>query len=293
MHYFLGGIFILFFGASTIIPDAYPDRLTQQCDDSQMIYTVKPGDKLYEIAQRFGSIQFWELIYIANADQIDQPDVIFPGQQFTIPSSVATFHSSGLSADEIFNDPFCDLSEQPLASADTSKIDLFDIDSALKKTTANRSLTEPEQEEQEKIQAFRDAFEGVVNHEDVVNQKNEKKDPEQVTNPGDAQRESERRLMMEIDGMVHDETRSKVGRDFYDVFYTHWDSPPDTHNFSIHIAEQPSPSLGTIIYVKVNDTETFRMRIQPRYDFIQQAGKYAVRLTYNHLQNNDHQMQIY
>lgn len=287
MHYFLAGIFFLFFGASANTFETNPDRLLLQCDDSQTIYTVKPGDKLYEIAQHFGSIQFWELIYVANADQINQPDLIFPGQQFNIPYSVATFHSSGMSPAEILSDPFCDLSGLPLASVDTLQIVLFDIENALKKATTNHSLAEPEPEDREKMQAFRDAF------EDVVNKKNKGQNPEQIANPGDAQRESERRLMMEIDGMVHDETRSKVGRDFYDVFYTHWASPPDTYNFSIHIAEQPSPSLGTIIYVKVNDTETFRMRIQPRYDFIQQAGKYAVKLTYNHLQNNDHQVQIY
>jgi curli production assembly/transport component CsgE len=109
----------------------------------------------------------------------------------------------------------------------------------------------------------------------------------------DLQRESERQIMIEIDGMVHDDTRSKVGRDFYNVFYTYWQQPANARNFTIRISEQPSPNLGTTIYVTVNYTETFRMRLQPRYEMIEEAGKYAVRQTYAYLQNNYKETIIY
>ncbi|MBI3893398.1 MAG: LysM peptidoglycan-binding domain-containing protein [Candidatus Wallbacteria bacterium] len=49
-------------------------------------YTVKPGDTLYGIAlQFFGDGFRWPDIFNANRDQIENPDLIFPGQVFKIP----------------------------------------------------------------------------------------------------------------------------------------------------------------------------------------------------------------
>ena len=105
--------------------------------------------------------------------------------------------------------------------------------------------------------------------------------------------QAERNILSGISGMVIDETRSKIGRDFYDLFYQNWTAPEEVSGFTITITEQPAPGLGTIISVKANDTETFKYRLQPRYDFIQQAARYAVRLTYNYLKNNPQDFVIY
>lgn len=44
-------------------------------------------DSLSKIAKRFyNNAALWPLIYTANRDKIKDPDLIFPGQQFTIPS---------------------------------------------------------------------------------------------------------------------------------------------------------------------------------------------------------------
>lgn len=265
-----------------------------QCSDSSEIYTVKPGDKLYEIGNHFGSSLFWEAIYIANADLIDNPDLIYVGQKFKIPHHVASYQQSGKSLDWVLNNPFCSLSDKPLTSVKEDSIYLYDMNELDGRAETERDewnaeavkKNELEEEvgdnEDDRLAEFREAFEAVIVESESLETEFEEE-----------QRKSERQLLIEIDGMIHDETRSKVGRDFYDVFYSNWQSPPDAYNFTINISEQPSPSLGTIIYVEVNDNETFRMRLQPRYDFIQQAGQYAVRQTYSYLQNNDHQLQIY
>jgi nucleoid-associated protein YgaU len=50
-------------------------------------YTVQPGDSLSAIAERFyGSQSEWPRIFEANRDQIDNPDLIHPGQTLKIPS---------------------------------------------------------------------------------------------------------------------------------------------------------------------------------------------------------------
>ena len=261
--------------------------------DHNYIYIVEEGDALYKIALMYGDFRFWEAIYIANADNIEDPDLIYTGQSLSIPESIHTFTESNQSLREVLKTPFCDIASLSVSEVDFSRLSLY-TQSYFSKVDLAGSGSEPGTERNETIllDEFREAFESVV--DTGREQKEGSEDDPIASNNRDAiQQQSERQIMMEIDGMVLDETRSKVGRDFYDVFYTNWQQPPDTHNFSIRISEQPSPSLGTIIYVEVNDRETFRMRLQPRYDFIQQAGRYAVRQTYSYLQNNDHQLQIY
>lgn len=49
-------------------------------------YTVKQGDTLSAIASReYGDAGKWKQIYEANRDQIDNPDLIHPGQELRIP----------------------------------------------------------------------------------------------------------------------------------------------------------------------------------------------------------------
>ena len=50
-------------------------------------YVVQPGDTLWAIAERFyGNGALWPAIYHANADQIGNPDLIYPNQYFDIPA---------------------------------------------------------------------------------------------------------------------------------------------------------------------------------------------------------------
>jgi LysM repeat protein len=49
-------------------------------------YTVRPGDTLSSIAQRFyGNSGDWRLLYQANKSEIPNPNVIYPGQVLNIP----------------------------------------------------------------------------------------------------------------------------------------------------------------------------------------------------------------
>ncbi len=51
-------------------------------------YTVVKGDSLSKIAKQFyGSAGQWKRIYEANKDAIKNPDLIYPGQTFTIPEA--------------------------------------------------------------------------------------------------------------------------------------------------------------------------------------------------------------
>ena len=64
-------------GASSAAPSA----------SAGQTYTVKSGDSLSKIAKHFyGDGNKWHRIYEANKDKIKNPDLIHPGQEFTIPS---------------------------------------------------------------------------------------------------------------------------------------------------------------------------------------------------------------
>ncbi|MFO8128433.1 MAG: LysM peptidoglycan-binding domain-containing protein [Bacteroidales bacterium] len=50
------------------------------------IYMVEKDDWLYKIArQEFGTDKKWREIYRANQEKIDDPDLIFPGQELVLP----------------------------------------------------------------------------------------------------------------------------------------------------------------------------------------------------------------
>ncbi|MFO8028237.1 MAG: CsgE family curli-type amyloid fiber assembly protein [Cyclonatronaceae bacterium] len=274
----------------------------QPCIEEKTTYMIQPGDRLFSIGRQFGSGHFWEAIYIMNAEKITNPHYIYPGQVITIPYYIANFFEYGLPLQDVLNQPFCTTGE--IAEIDWNAVDyefLYRYDrnemstlSAMARAAvqqqgermADRRATEDadtlgQEVDEATLQAFRDAF------EELISQEEEEQRREQ------AQAESERSMFIEIDGMIHDDTRSKIGRDFYDIFYANWKSPPEASNYSIRITEQPAPNLGTVIAVEVNNTVTFRSRLQPRYDFIEEASQYAVRRTYMHLQHNQQQIQIY
>jgi len=244
-----------------------------------------------------------------NADRIHNPHLIYPGQIITIPYYVARFFDLRLPLRDVLNQPFCTTTE--IAGIPWDDVDfeyLYRYDESELSTlsamaraavqqkkaqraglredgtgseTASGDTAMVQEVDDETLEAFREAFEELVRQEEAE-QRREK-----------AQAESERQMFVEIDGMIHDDTRSKIGRDFYDIFYANWQSPPEASHYSIRITEQPAPNLGTIIAVEVNNTETFRARLQPRYDFIEEASHFAIRRTYMHLQHNQQQFMIY
>jgi curli production assembly/transport component CsgE len=90
---------------------------------------------------------------------------------------------------------------------------------------------------------------------------------------------------MEVDGLVMDETMTKVGRDFYDMFFSVWVAPQKAKNFTIIIKEMVLPGLATQITVFVNETEVFKQKVQPRYEVLEQMSQYANQMAMQYLNN--------
>jgi nucleoid-associated protein YgaU len=55
---------------------------------TSITYVVKKGDSLSKIAKEiYGHANEWRKIYDANRDQIEDPDLIQPGQKLKIPAA--------------------------------------------------------------------------------------------------------------------------------------------------------------------------------------------------------------
>ena len=92
-------------------------------------------------------------------------------------------------------------------------------------------------------------------------------------------------LDLEIGEMIFDETITKVGRDFYDEFFTNWINPTTIKDFSITIKERPMPGIGTQITVLIDEIEILKQFIRPNQEMIEMLAEYTVGLASQFLLN--------
>lgn len=103
---------------------------------------------------------------------------------------------------------------------------------------------------------------------------------------------SPRTPVVELGGLVVDETMSPHGRTFYTEFYGVWQSPPVDGFYTVKVQEEPTPGRGTLVQVFVNDDATFQARLQPQTDIAEQALQ-AARRTYAYVRSGQGLLRIY
>ena len=92
-------------------------------------------------------------------------------------------------------------------------------------------------------------------------------------------------LEIEIDGLLVDDTKTKTGKDFYDLFYGSWEAPKEAKNFTITISEKPFRLSSTLIVVSINDTPVYQSVLQPRQDIVEGLSQDAISTTQSYLAN--------
>ena len=92
-------------------------------------------------------------------------------------------------------------------------------------------------------------------------------------------------LEIEIDGLLVDDTKTKTGKDFYDLFYGSWEAPKGAKNFTITISEKPFRLSSTLIVVSINDTPVYQSVLQPRQDIVEGLSQDAISTTQSYLAN--------
>ena len=92
---------------------------------------------------------------------------------------------------------------------------------------------------------------------------------------------------LEIDGLILDETRSKIGRDFYEIFYNRWTPPVGAKDFLITIKELPSRGIGARVSIQVNDNIVLYRFLQPRSELVEQEANLTISYLKNYLMRNE------
>lgn len=92
---------------------------------------------------------------------------------------------------------------------------------------------------------------------------------------------------IEINGLIIDKTRTKMGRDFYHLFFTKWEAPLAKTDYIITISEQPSRGRGSQVFVYVNDYLPYRTFLQPSQQFISNASEQATIRVQNFIRQLD------
>lgn len=89
---------------------------------------------------------------------------------------------------------------------------------------------------------------------------------------------------LELYGLVVDETRSRLGRQFYELFYSQWEPPKGSGSHTLEVEERPGLGRGSVVFVRIDDELVYGSRLQPRYSEIEQAAKAAIYYATRHLQ---------
>lgn len=88
---------------------------------------------------------------------------------------------------------------------------------------------------------------------------------------------------MEIDGLIVDETRTRAGRDFYEIFFSKWEPPPSASNYTIRITERPYRMRMSLLSITINDDEVVKTPLQPRYEIVTVMAEKMVKHIYDYL----------
>lgn len=92
-------------------------------------------------------------------------------------------------------------------------------------------------------------------------------------------------LDLEIGDLIIDRTVSKIGHDFYDLFYKTFQAPPGITQYMIEVEELPSRGLGSRIRMKVNDRELTNLNVTPRGDYMEEMAQQTVAMVQGYLVN--------
>ena len=90
-------------------------------------------------------------------------------------------------------------------------------------------------------------------------------------------------LNLEIDGLVIDDTRTKIGYDFYDLFFNKWIPPDGVSDFIITVKELPNIGRSSRVALLVNEDEVLQRILSPRYDLIESQVNLSIRVLRKYL----------
>lgn len=78
-----------------------------------------------------------------------------------------------------------------------------------------------------------------------------------------------------LSGLILDQTKTHLGRDFYEAFAQRWEFIPGLENYNIIINEISDPRWGTQIQIFVDDNLVYISPLKPRLEDIELRAEEA------------------
>lgn len=88
-------------------------------------------------------------------------------------------------------------------------------------------------------------------------------------------------------GLVVDETLTRFGRDFYELFYREWEAPAGVVSYTLLVQEQPLPGLSTLITIRLDSEIVYQARLQPGEEYREAVVQQALQTTYRRLSSSE------
>lgn len=92
-----------------------------------------------------------------------------------------------------------------------------------------------------------------------------------------------RRTGTEAAGLVLDQALTKLGHDFYDLFYTSFEAPPGSTDFTVLVGERPGRGNSSLVVLTVNDQELIETPLPTRFDQMEDLVAQAVEIAQGYL----------
>ncbi|GAQ94620.1 curli production assembly/transport component CsgE [Thermodesulfovibrio aggregans] len=90
----------------------------------------------------------------------------------------------------------------------------------------------------------------------------------------------------QIQGLIIDKTKTKIGRDFYELFYLTLEPLMGIDGkFDITVDEIVDPQFGSRVTVSINDNVVYQNFVSSRYDDIEEKVKEATQIVNYFFQN--------
>lgn len=90
-----------------------------------------------------------------------------------------------------------------------------------------------------------------------------------------------------IRGIVVDETKTKVGSDFYSEFFSIYNRMPTKLDFIISISELPYRGMTSVIQVKADQDLIYEFYTNPNEAYIQQQAQQTIRAIGRYIRNKE------
>lgn len=95
----------------------------------------------------------------------------------------------------------------------------------------------------------------------------------------------------ELIGIITDDTKTKAGKDFYDIYYFKYNDVRINSKKIVTVSEELSFARNTKIIISIDNNVVFEFLVNPDEEFLTMAADDSIRTTYIYLKNLEKQSQ--